>query len=1136
MLWWLWRMHDIDRKLTDGDVNMSDYSVHVMGLPEDATEQQVRAHFDRLYNLRKPDWVYESSCAECFCNRKIMMRRQFKGPKLASTLFKEWVRARSRVPRRGGGCCGAEAALEDIRSDASAPVSWQDWATCPVLNAANTGQQEYLRSWVAEVTLVHPNGGLLRRYKALQKLRDRQMQARAAVKVYSNPKWVPGATGGLCCGAVEVHVDRSCAGGPLQLCYVRSGPREARLAATRQRLAAIESRLHKLDLKHARSINSSVIGAFVVFNNEESWRRCLYDYQVSQRWYFPVVAACRCHRTCQAPPLWFENKHPLIVHRAPAPTDVIWENLEVPGWERALRISLANLCMLLFLAASLVGIVLAQQQQEAFRGTLPSQEVCTVQAPTVAWGVNPAPLSEVFQVRGTAEQDAACSAQFGGDHIFLWWGGASAPPTPSAPFPAPPTVNITDADGSVLNTVTNTCSGPCLPADISNTSPCVVPKVLGAEPSASQTFPVRAVIGCYCLQRMRSLLMSEDTSWSDFRTAVEQEATCQELASSFVLAQVLIFVAAAGVVLINTSLKSVLWRATKQELHTSVAALKSAVASKLFLALFLNTGLIVLLVHARIPGAESLPLGVLRGAYSSFSPGWYSTAGAAVTLTMIINIAAPHALPLGKYCCVYPCKRRCCSKSAILQRELNDFYKAPEFEVESRVPHVMNTVVVTLLYSSGIPLLLPVAAVSLLTTYLVDVFLLSTFYAQPPPLNASMAQLAFNIMPFALMAHSAFAIWFYGDDATVESDPVLLGDAGGVGVQDRYQAAVASVEHLDPIGLAPKVLRQNVFPMFVLFLSLAGGLLLFVVVRAVASALLARFVYILTCGACCTGIREVNAKLNPPFTQTYEHRLPLNTKYTLTPEQSAKGFCLIKDVPRHKTAISRVRKYSAKTPISERCSKDRLLMLTWEVIKARTGLASYAMTANPKYAQAVLALQEGAVKAEVSQARAALQSLAAVMGGAHPQPFRMSAGRRAAYSLHSDSTQQSSPSRGKGAAKRPSLTTLALDDSDTPTDAGTALDSKLSAGRNPSGLASAGGAVVSPGDLLTPGSARGAMALAFHIDDSVAALHDTLSQHNPRGGASGGEAGTGQANEVAHADDGDETWTAPEDQLHDLPL
>ncbi|CAE7509032.1 unnamed protein product [Symbiodinium sp. KB8] len=1053
MLWWLWRMHDIDRKLTDGDVNMSDYSVHVMGLPEDATEQQVRAHFDRLYNLRKPDWVYESSCAECFCNRKIMMRRQFKGPKLASTLFKEWVRARSRVPRRGGGCCGAEAALEDIRSDASAPVSWQDWATCPVLNAANTGQQEYLRSWVAEVTLVHPNGGLLRRYKALQKLRDRQMQARAAVKVYSNPKWVPGATGGLCCGAVEVHVDRSCAGGPLQLCYVRSGPREARLAATRQRLAAIESRLHKLDLKHARSINSSVIGAFVVFNNEESWRRCLYDYQVSQRWYFPVVAACRCHRTCQAPPLWFENKHPLIVHRAPAPTDVIWENLEVPGWERALRISLANLCMLLFLAASLIGIVLAQQQQEAFRGTLPSQEVCTVQAPTVAWGVNPAPLSEIFQVRGTAEQ------------------------------------------------------------------------VLGAEPSASQTFPVRAVIGCYCLQRMRSLLMSEDTSWSDFRTAVEQEATCQELASSFVLAQVLIFVAAAGVVLINTSLKSVLWRATKQELHTS-----------LFLALFLNTGLIVLLVHARIPGAESLPLGVLRGAYSSFSPGWYSTAGAAVTLTMIINIAAPHALPLGKYCCVYPCKRRCCSKSAILQRELNDFYKAPEFEVESRVPHVMNTVVVTLLYSSGIPLLLPVAAVSLLTTYLVDVFLLSTFYAQPPPLNASMAQLAFNIMPFALMAHSAFAIWFYGDDATVESDPVLLGDAGGVGVQDRYQAAVASVEHLDPIGLAPKVLRQNVFPMFVLFLSLAGGLLLFVVVRAVASALLARFVYILTCGACCTGIREVNAKLNPPFTQTYEHRLPLNTKYTLSPEQSAKGFCLIKDVPRHKTAISRVRKYSAKTPISERCSKDRLLMLTWEVIKARTGLASYAMTANPKHAQAVLALQEGAVKAEASQARAALQSLAAVMGGAHPQPFRMSAGRRAAYSLHSDSTQQSSPSRGKGAAKRPSLTTLALDDSDTPADADTALDSKLSAGRNPSGLASAGGAVVSPGDLLTPGSARGAMALAFHIDDSVAALHDTLSQHNPTGGASGGEAGTGQANEVAHADDGDETWTAPEDQLHDLPL
>ncbi len=39
----------------------------------------------------------------------------------------------------------------------------------PVADTSNTGDSMYLGSWVAEVCVVHPNGDLIRKYKAQQK-------------------------------------------------------------------------------------------------------------------------------------------------------------------------------------------------------------------------------------------------------------------------------------------------------------------------------------------------------------------------------------------------------------------------------------------------------------------------------------------------------------------------------------------------------------------------------------------------------------------------------------------------------------------------------------------------------------------------------------------------------------------------------------------------------------------------------------------------------------------------------------------------------------------------------------------------------------------------------------------------------
>jgi hypothetical protein len=95
---------DITRPIPPGSViTASDYAVFVQGLPRDATEEEILEHFNQLYDLRKPDWVFPSSCNRqggagvlrkcprcfriiisplrsprcCFIGRKVYKRRQF---------------------------------------------------------------------------------------------------------------------------------------------------------------------------------------------------------------------------------------------------------------------------------------------------------------------------------------------------------------------------------------------------------------------------------------------------------------------------------------------------------------------------------------------------------------------------------------------------------------------------------------------------------------------------------------------------------------------------------------------------------------------------------------------------------------------------------------------------------------------------------------------------------------------------------------------------------------------------------------------------------------------------------------------------------------------------------------------------
>ncbi len=68
------RVSVLSRKVDGANITTADYSVLVRGLPKDATVEDVIAHFNGLYNLEEPDWVYSGRMAQCWLGRKTTRR------------------------------------------------------------------------------------------------------------------------------------------------------------------------------------------------------------------------------------------------------------------------------------------------------------------------------------------------------------------------------------------------------------------------------------------------------------------------------------------------------------------------------------------------------------------------------------------------------------------------------------------------------------------------------------------------------------------------------------------------------------------------------------------------------------------------------------------------------------------------------------------------------------------------------------------------------------------------------------------------------------------------------------------------------------------------------------------------------
>lgn len=170
-----------------------------------------------------------------------------------------------------------------------------------------------------------------------------------------------------------------------------------------------------------------------------------------------------------------------------------------------------------------------------------------------------------------------------------------------------------------------------------------------------------------------------------------------------------------------------------------------------------------------------------------------------------------------------------------------------------------QTIFVALTFSSGIPILLPIAAFSLWVGHWIDKWTLFRLYQKPAHLDDSLARLSAQLLPWALLAHLVVGIWMYGNAEVLKSGTWAGAD------DDTYAEWKASIEEWDRISLVPKLVRANVLPLLLMAIPTA----VFVFSGHVGRQIFVKILQIVSCGR-FGGKLAAELENNPGWTSVYQ--------------------------------------------------------------------------------------------------------------------------------------------------------------------------------------------------------------------------------------------------------------------------
>eukprot|EP00931_Biecheleriopsis_adriatica_P053837 TRINITY_DN31602_c0_g1_i1.p1 TRINITY_DN31602_c0_g1~~TRINITY_DN31602_c0_g1_i1.p1 ORF type:complete len:1123 (+),score=214.48 TRINITY_DN31602_c0_g1_i1:94-3462(+) len=237
-----------------------------------------------------------------------------------------------------------------------------------------------------------------------------------------------------------------------------------------------------------------------------------------------------------------------------------------------------------------------------------------------------------------------------------------------------------------------------------------------------------------------------------------------------------------------------------------------------FLVQLINLGFVTVLVHWKL---EPDFLGLIgNGSFPRMDAKWFLVVGSSQVLTMILNTFCPLLGVFSAWLqsawrwCGVKCLRCRSQRSQVqVQAKLLDLHSPEQFELAVQHAQQLSAITVTLLFSAGMPLLIPLLMVCLVFFYWSDKYVLLRASCVPPQYKRDLVLWVVRLMPLVLTLHSAVAIWTFGSKEIVPSYIVsgwlgdlhrkLKGEASSLFVAD-------AIDHLFAASALPNVLVGSI--------------------------------------------------------------------------------------------------------------------------------------------------------------------------------------------------------------------------------------------------------------------------------------------------------------------------------------
>lgn len=252
---------------------------------------------------------------------------------------------------------------------------------------------------------------------------------------------------------------------------------------------------------------------------------------------------------------------------------------------------------------------------------------------------------------------------------------------------------------------------------------------------------------------------------------------CTEWATRYSLKFVIMAISVTAVCVINVLLDTLFYYMDDWTRHGTMTKLTMSSMNKLFFALFVNTGLIFLLVSANFHGSFTLDnlaflgLGkVGKGPFSDVTPSWFVVSGTDFFLTIACNLLCFTLTPLAFSFFVNPFFIRLFRRGLVTENALRDVYVLPEWPLSLRLAQTVTTFFCVMMFCGGMPLLYLVGAAYCGLSYWTDKAALLRGSMMPPTYHADMIVQTLRWVSTAGFLHCCMTCWMYGLQEIFPSD------------------------------------------------------------------------------------------------------------------------------------------------------------------------------------------------------------------------------------------------------------------------------------------------------------------------------------------------------------------------------